>query len=249
MFNKLDYSYNGEESIVHRLNPVVKILGLIVYVLICFLKFNYILFAVNLCFVFSLLLLSNIKFYRYLKVLSKFTLVIVVMYIIMLSKNMNRIDIVVVILEFVFFILYFMMIVYTTTKKDLGFGSAKIVDIFNLMGFSFKKIISFMTCLYIYPGMFLDAYNDVFTGMEIRGKVYSHSTITDKIGLFFKNIKLVLDRTNKKMKFRKENMKYRFYNCNVKSKYKYRNKLCIFDYIFIIVNIGIVAFYVLKVRL
>ena len=29
MFNKLDYSYNGEESIVHRLNPVVKILGLI----------------------------------------------------------------------------------------------------------------------------------------------------------------------------------------------------------------------------
>ena len=30
MFNKLDYSYNGEESIVHRLNPVVKILGLMI---------------------------------------------------------------------------------------------------------------------------------------------------------------------------------------------------------------------------
>ena len=30
MLNRLDYSYNGEESIVHRLNPVVKIFGLIV---------------------------------------------------------------------------------------------------------------------------------------------------------------------------------------------------------------------------
>jgi energy-coupling factor transport system permease protein len=249
MFNKLDYSYNGEESLVHRLNPVVKILGLIVYVLICFLRFDYILFAISIGVVFGLLLLSNIKFYRYLKVLSKSILVIIAMYIIMVHKNMSNIDIIVTIVEFIFFILYFMMIVYTTTKKDLGFGSAKIVDVFNLIGINFKKITSFITCLYLYPGVFLDTYNEVFTSMEIRGKVYSHSTITDKIELFFKNIKLVFYRTNKKMKSRKDNMKYRLYKSNVKSKYKYRNKLCIFDYIFIIVNIGIVVFYVLKVRL
>lgn len=249
MFNKLDYSYNGEESIVHRLNPVVKILGLIVYVLICFLRLDYLVFIVNVGVVFILLLLSNIKFYRYLKVLSKFILVMVAMYIIMVSNNVSRIDILATILEFVFFILYFMMIVYTTTKKDLGFGSAKIVDVFNLVGVSFEKITSFMTCLYIYPGMFFDTYNEVFTNMEIKGKVYSHSLITDKINMVLKNIGLVISTTNKKMKYRKENMKYRLYKSNVKSKYKYRNKLCIFDYIFIIVNIGIVVFYILKVRL
>ena len=59
MFNKLDYSYNGEESIVHRLNPVVKILGLIVYVLICFLKFDYILFSISIGLIFALVLFSN----------------------------------------------------------------------------------------------------------------------------------------------------------------------------------------------
>ena len=52
MLNRLDYSYNGEESIVHRLNPVVKIFGLIVYVLICLLKFNYLLFIVSIVSVF-----------------------------------------------------------------------------------------------------------------------------------------------------------------------------------------------------
>lgn len=248
MLNRLDYSYNGEESIVHRLNPVVKILGLMVYVLICFLKFDYIVFSISIGLVFSLLLLSNVKIYRYLKVLSVIALVIIAMYIIMVHENMKTLDIVVSIVEFVFFILYFMMILYTTTKKDLSFGSAKIVDVFNLIGINFKKIMSFITCLYIYPGMFLDTYNEVFTNMEIKGKVYSHSTIIDKIGMFFKNIKLVFKRTNNKMKSRKDNMRYRLYKSNVKSKYKYRNKLCIFDYIFIIVNIGILVLYILKVR-
>ena len=74
-------------------------------------------------------------------------------------------------------------------------------------------------------------------------------TLFDKIKMFFKNVSLEFNSTNKKMKNRKENMKYRLYNGNVKSKYKYRNKLCIFDYIFIIVNIGIVVVYILKVRL
>ena len=50
------------------------------------------------------------------------------------------------------------------------------------------------------------------------------------------------------MKLRKNDMKYKLYDGNVKSQYKYRNKLCIFDYIFIILNIGMIVFYILKVR-
>jgi energy-coupling factor transporter transmembrane protein EcfT len=141
------------------------------------------------------------------------------------------------------------MIIYTTTKKDLGNGSAKILDMFNLIGFSFKKMSSFLTSIYVYPGIFIDTYREVVINLEIKGKDYSHSNLVDKIRLFFKNIKIVFKKSNDKMKSRKVQMKYRLYKSNVKSKYKYRNKLCIFDYIFIIVNIGIVVFYVLKVRL
>ena len=81
MLNRLDYSYNGEESIVHRLNPVVKIFGLVVYVLICLLQFDYLLFVISTGFVFLLLntgfvllyilfsfsndTLSNYRFFRY----------------------------------------------------------------------------------------------------------------------------------------------------------------------------------------
>ena len=248
MFNKLDYSYNAEDSIVHRLNPTLKILGLIVYVLISFLKFNYILFCISIGLVFVLLLFSNIRFTRYLKVLSMTVLFIVAVYIYMVHRNSKIFTIFSVITELIFLILYVMMIIYTTTRKDLGFGSAKIVDLFNLIGINFKKISSFITCLYIYPGMFLDTCDDLFTSMEIKGKVYSQAVITEKISMFFKNILFVIRKTNDRMKLRKESMKYRLYNDNVKSKYKYRNKLCIFDYIFFIVNVGMLSFYILKVR-
>ena len=93
MLNRLDYSYNGEESIVHRLNPVVKIFGLIVYVLICLLKFNYLLFIVSIVSVFILVLLSNIRITRYIKNVSKLFFVFIAMYIYMIHKNMPMIDI------------------------------------------------------------------------------------------------------------------------------------------------------------
>lgn len=249
MLNRLDYSYNGEESIVHRLNPVVKILGLIVYVLICLLNREYLLFAISTSFVFMLLLLSNIKIIKYLKIVGKLLLILIAMYIIMRSKKMVLFDMCIIMCKFIFSILYIMMIVYTTTKNDLGRGSARILDIFNLIGISFKKISSFFTSIYLYPSIFIDTYIEVFINLEIKGKDYTYSNITDKIELFFKNIKIVIIKTNDKMKSRKVNMKYRLYKSNVKSQYKYRNKLCIFDYIFIIVNIGMLVFYIVKVRL
>ena len=248
MFNKLDYSYNGEESIVHKLNPVVKIIGFILYVVICLLRFYYLLFVISSVFVFLLLLLSNLKMYRYLKIVWKAKYILIAMYVFMLHKNIGYIDMVTIYVRFIFCILYMMMIVYTTTKNDLGRGSARIVDIFNLIGFSFKKISSFFTSLYTYPSVFLDTYNEVFTSLEIKGRDFSNSTIIERIDIFFKNIKIVFEKTKVKMKSRKESMKYRLYKINVKSQYKYRNKLCIFVYIFIIVNIGILVFYILKVR-
>ena len=249
MLSRLDYSYNSGDSIVHRLNPVVKMIGFIIYALICCLKFDYLLFIVSTGFVFMLLLLSNIRIVKYFNVLFKFILILIAMFIFMRSKNIELFDISIILIKFAFCILYLVMIIYTTTKNDLGRGSAKILDVFNLIGFSFKKICCFLTNFYYYPGLFLDTYIEVFTNLEIKGKVYSHNSIIDRIALFFKNVKLVFRKTNEKMKSRKENMKYRLYKGNVKSKYKYRNKLCIFDYIFIIFNIGLLVFYIVKVRL
>lgn len=248
MLNRLDYSYNNEESIIHRLNSVVKLFGLFIYVLICLLKFNNILFIVNISIVFALLLLSNINILKYLKVIWKLKYILIIMYAYMYHKEMAFIDMNIIVFKFVFFMLYGVMLVYTTTKEDLGKGGAISINIFNIIGISLRKIASFITNIFAYLLIWIDTYNEVFTSLEIKGIVYTHSNLIDKIKLFFTNIKMVFSKCNDKMKSRKNDMKYRLYNGNVKSQYKYRRKLCIFDYLFIILNIGMVIFYILKVR-
>ena len=248
MLNKLDYSYNGEESIIHRMNPVVKLFGLFIYVLVCMFKFNNILFIVNISIVFLLLLLSNINIFKYLKIIWKLKYILIIMYAYMYHKEMDFFDMNVIVFKFVFLILYIAMLVYTTTKVDLGKGGAKAINIFNLIGISFTKISTFITNIFVFIEEFIEESNEVITNLEIKGKDYTHSNIVGRIKLFFKNLKLILSKTKNKMRLRKSDMKYKLYNGNVKSQYKYRNKLCIFDYLFIILNIGMVVFYILKVR-
>lgn len=248
MLNKLDYSYNNEESIIHRLNPVVKIFGLFVYVLICLLKFNNILFILNISIVFSLLLLSNIKILKYLKVIWKLKYILIIMYAYMYHKEMAFVDMNILIFKFIFFVLYGVMLVYTTTKEDLGKGGAISINVFNIIGISLRKISSFITNIFAYLLIWIDTYNEVIISLEIKGNIYTHSNLIDRIKLFFANIKLVFDKCHNKMKSRTNDMKYKLYNGSVKSQYKYRKKLCIFDFLFIILNIGMIIFYILKVR-
>ncbi len=150
MLNRLDYSYNNEESIVHRLNPVVKIFGFFIYVIICLLKFNNLLFIVNISFVFFLLLLSNVNIVKYLKILWKLKFILIVMYAYMYHKEFAFIDMNIIVFKFIFFILYGVMLVYTTTKEDLGKGSANALNIFNIIGISLRKIASFITNIFAY---------------------------------------------------------------------------------------------------
>ena len=82
----------------------------------------------------------------------------------------------------------------------------------------------------------------------LKGKVYSCSNILDQFKYIFTNFSVVLNMTRNKMNAYKNEMKYRMYKKDVKSKYKYRRRLFIFDYIYVILDVVMVVFYLLKVR-
>lgn len=248
MLSKLDYLYNDGESILHRINPVCKYFGLFIYILLCFLKFDNFLFICNISFVFLLLLLSNVSFFKYLKIIWNFKYIIIFIYIFLLNNQMEFIEINIMMFKLMFFILYIAVIVFTTTKEDLGRGGSIVVNRFNFVGLSIKSISSFITDIFVFINIFIDNYNDIIINLEIKGHVYSHASIIDKIKIFFLYLKKVIKCSLDKMKDRKNDMKYKLYDNKVKSKYKYRNKLCIFDYIYVILNICMLVYYILKVR-
>ena len=82
----------------------------------------------------------------------------------------------------------------------------------------------------------------------MNGNEYVHGNIISKGKIVISIIKNVFNNTKSKVKDNKEVKKYRLYDERVVSKYRYVNKLCIVDYLVLIINVGMVIFYVMKVR-
>lgn len=248
MLDMLDYSYNWEKSIIHRINPIIKIVGLLFYVLVCMFKFNNTLFIINISFVFLLMLLSNVSLFRYLKKIWNLKYILIILYFLLFRFGMRMGTVNTLILEVIFFIFFLNVIVFTTSKEDIGKGLAYILNIFNLIGISIKKIAAFITNIISFFRYFLGSYNNELIRSDINGVTYSSGSFIDRKLIFIKNIKSIYNNSVIKVKNRKENMKNKFLNFHTKIKYNYWNKMVVYDFIFLLCDFGMLLFYVFKVR-
>lgn len=248
MLNRLDYSYNGESSIIHNINAKIKLLGLFIYIIVCLFKFNKVLFISNISIVFLLLLLSNISLLKYAKIVWKLKYVLVLGYFILLRMGMEVSEINILYFKLVFLILYIAMIVYTTTKEELGGSLSFMIDRINIVGFNMKGISLKITNIFVYFDCLIDSYNEIIIDIELKGKEYVNDSFITGLMLFIKNRKIILNNAKDKMNRRKKDMDYRLYNKRVKSKYKYSKKFNLFDYIYIVAVVLLIVFYIVKVR-
>jgi len=248
MLNKYDYSFNYEDSFVHRMSPLIKIFNLFVYILVWLFKYNNYLFIFSLSYVFCLLLLSNLKLRKYFKVLWKFKYILIIVGFYMYSKNIPLADAAIVMLRIIFLILHIFMILFTTTKSQVVRSLTWLIDRINIIGFNKKKIYNFIDNVYSFIFRFIDMYNDIILYKEMNGIDYVHSNILSKSKLVLCNLKNVYSNTKSKVGIIKKDKKNRLFDERIVSKYKYVNRLCIMDYLVLIINIGMVIFYVMKVR-
>ena len=146
--------------------------------------------------------------------------------------------------KIVFSLLYFYMILLTTKKEELCKGLGLVFNIFNN-----RKVISdFFNNIYSFIIIFIEEVNDTFETNSIKGEDCYYVSIIEKFNLFFKSYKDIYRNTKVRNKDRKECMKYRLFDVNVKSIYKYRTRYKVFDYILILFYVGLYAYYIVKVR-
>lgn len=248
MLNKYDYSFNYEDSFIHRMNPLIKIFSLFVYILVWLFKFNNYLFIFSLSYVFLLILISNVKLRKYIKILWKFKYIFIIIGFYMYSKNMSIMDSSIIMLRIVFLILHIFMIMFTTTKSQMVRTVGWLIDRINIIGINKKKIYNLVDNIYTFIFKFISLFNDTIVYREMNGNEYVHGNIISKGKIVISIIRNVFNNTKSKVKDNKEVKKYRLYDERVVSKYRYVNKLCIVDYLVLIINVGMVIFYVMKVR-
>ena len=243
MLDRYMVSYNYEESILHNLNPVVKFISFILFVISCFFKFNAILFFLDMIWIFALILLSNIKLIKYLIVIWNYKYFLIFIYIYLFSKNLEIIYINMVLFKVIACLLYFYLILFTTTKKDYTKGLGIIFGFNNI-----KKVSNFFNKIYLFFVNFVILNNEKQEIYSIKGNDRIFISFINKVYLFIRFLGTNIRDSINKVKYDNDNMKYLLYNDKYVSKYKYRNKLNIFDYIFILFFIIIYVFYIVKVR-
>ena len=248
MLDKNLISYNHEESIVHSLNPVVKLVSFVLFIIACFFKYDTYLFMALIVSVFILIMLSNIFIFKYFRIIWLFKYFLILLYVILYAQNMEFFDINVIMFKVIFSLLFLNVIIFTTKKKDLSKALALLTNIFNVIGLQLKTISGFFENIFSFISIFIDVTNDFLEMKAIKGEDVFFGSILNKVKMFFSNIKEIFKETKKRNLKRKSNMKYHLYDAKVKSQFKYRAKLNIFDYILIIFYIGIYVYYILKVR-
>lgn len=247
MLNKLDYSYNNENSFIHKINPSIKLLGLFFYVLFCLLKYNNYLFICNITLVFTLILFSNVDIKRYAKVLWNIKYFLILLCVILYANNMVLRDIIIIVFKILFFFLYFKCLLFTTTREEFGKGGSVLLNLFNLIGLSLRRIAINISNIFSFVGFFIETWKDFYSNMNIKGGCVDLS-IFDKIVAFFREFKNIWRVSREKSRQRKKDLLNKLYDKHLHSAYKYRYKLKWFDYLFVIIYIVMLVFYIWKVR-
>ena len=243
MLDKSLVSYNHEESITHNINPLLKIVIFILFIIACFFPYDPIIFISLLVSVFILIILSNISLLKYLQIIWFFRYIFLVIYFFFYAKGMELFYINILLLKLMFVLLFLYVILFTVKIEDL---SESLGAFFNI--FKNNKIQMFFSNIFNYILIFIDQTNKLFEVSALKGNDYYFSIMFSKINYFLKNYREISNKAKEINKLRRQDMAYRMYDINSKKIYKYRSKLNVFDYLLIIVYMFIYVYYIVKVR-
>lgn len=243
MLNKYNHIYNYEESIIHYMNTIIKIVSFGVYILIMLFKFNNVLFILNISLILFYILFSNIKITKYLNVIWNIKHLIIFMYIFMYYRSISFMRINYIVLYLVFSILFIYVIIFTSTKEDLSNGLG---SIFNI-GIYKEKIKLFFYKFICFKEIFINNLNKRVDNLEISGFDVRYRSFIVRWGIVLSDIKIIYEDSKKDLNKRVKNIKLRGYNVNNKRNH-YMKKIHLIDVLVIGYDMFMIIYYILVVR-
>ena len=238
------YSYNYEESIIHSMNAMLKIISYVLFIISCFFKFDLLLFMSSMIWVFVLIIISNVRLTKYLKVIFRYKYLLIFLYILLRSLDIDMIYVNIIFFKVLFCLLYYYVIVFTTTKKDLANSLGNLFSLGKLN----RNISKFFFNIYYSISGLINIINNNNEINSIKGMNIDNSNMIDRYKNIINNLSIYKKDYINKKSILNGNIDDLLYNSSKYTLYKYRNKVNIFDYILILFFIFIYVYYVIKVR-
>ena len=175
MYNfKLNKYYNTE-SIIHNINPLIKIICVLIFTFLCLLSNNLIFLILLLFLLILIIYVSNVPMNLYINNL-KFILPMMVFIFIINLIFSNIYSTLLSIIKLILFILYSQILLYTTKPNDITYGLEALLSplkIFNINTSSIALTISL--ALRFIPTIFIEAdkviKSQISRGLNLNGNI------------------------------------------------------------------------------
>ena len=228
--------YYQKDSVIHRLNPVFKIISLVIMIISIFFIDSYIDVIMLGSYLLLSIMYSNIGMRVYLKNIFgiKIFLIFILIINLIFYTGFNRI--VFDLFKIIFIILYSSILTYTTVITELTYGIERILKPFNrIIPVSDIAMVITLTIRYI-PSLTYEA-NRIIRAQKIRGINFDTNNIKEKIVSISGILMPMFVMSIKKSNTMADIMDLRLYNYG-KSKTNYRsNNWKILDTLLLILNI------------
>lgn len=173
--------YYNVSSIIHSLNPLCKILALLIFIFMVMLGSNLRVMCALFLVVFFLIGVSNVPFLNYIKPLYGMKVLFIFVFIINLLFGVSVYSSFIMVSRICLVLLYSSVLIYTTTTNDMAFGFSSLLRPLGVWGFPVSKVsMAIALALNFIPSLFLIS-NKIVKAQASRGFNYRSGSFKDRI--------------------------------------------------------------------
>ena len=246
--NKYFGSYYPVISNIHKLNPIVKLLCLLIFILTMIGSMNLKLHVVILFFLFMMMYYSNVPLRFYTGMLYGLRYVYIFLLFLLASKGLSLENAVTIFLKISMIIEYLALIFYTTSNSELKYAIEKILNPINVLNLNLNKISYVITNIIIFFPLLITIDLEVVESASSRGLDYFHGDILSRLIVQKNTIKNTLRLTREKLKRIKFVSSLKLYNTKKLRTNLNTNKFNYRDVLLILVHLIFIAFYIVFER-
>lgn len=242
--NKYFGSYYPVESIIHKLNPVIKLLCLFLFLIPMIGSMDLKLHIVILFFIIMILYSSNVPLRFYMNMLYGLRYIYIFLLFLFASRGLTLEQTVITLIKISAIIEYLAFIFYTTAPSELKYGIEKILNPFNFLNLNLGKFSNFIVSIITFFPLLFTVEQSVLMNAGSRGLDYYHSDILAKIIVVMSSFKNTLRLTFQKIKETKLACELKMYKVTKFRTNLRTNKVRFFDIILILIHLIFIAYYI-----
>ncbi len=250
MLNKVMIGrYYPIDSFVHKMNPLAKIICILLFVVMIFLTYD---FRFNIIIsILLLLMLSNTKvpFNVYLKTVLSIKWLLLFIFLINLILGTSLQITIITIMRLIYVVLYTSILTLTTPPTEITYGLEKLFLPLRIIGIPVNKMaLSISLALRFIPTI-IDQGNKIIKSQASRGIDYNHCNLKGKILSLKSLIIPMFVLSFKKADDLADAMEVRLYNVNSKRVNFRQNRWGFYDTFLVLMHLSLFVLIVREVFL